>query len=95
MNFGSAVTNPYSVTADNIKKVALATDGLPQAVMLKGYGNEGHDSANSEYADISEREGGVMISEIFLTLRMSMIQKSVSMSMHRKLIRKRDLSTMI
>lgn len=59
MNFGSAVTNPYSVTADNIKKVALATDGLPQAVMLKGYGNEGHDSANSEYADISEREGGV------------------------------------
>ena len=27
--------------------------------MLKGYGNEGHDSANSEYADISEREGGV------------------------------------
>lgn len=59
MNFGSAVSNPYSVTADNIKKVALATDGLPQAVMLKGYGNEGHDSANSEYADISEREGGV------------------------------------
>ena len=25
----------------------------------KGYGNEGHDSANSEYADIAEREGGV------------------------------------
>lgn len=59
MNFGSSVSNPCSVTADNIKKVALATDGLPQAVMLKGYGNEGHDSANSEYADISEREGGV------------------------------------
>lgn len=59
MNFESAATNPYLVTADNIKKVYLATDGLPQSVMLKGYGNEGHDSANSEYADIAEREGGV------------------------------------
>lgn len=59
MNFASMVSNPYLTTADNIKKVYLATDGLPQAVMLKGYGSEGHDSANSEYADISEREGGV------------------------------------
>lgn len=58
MNFASMVSNPYLTTADNIKKVALATDGLPQAVMLKGYGSEGHDSANSEYADIAEREGG-------------------------------------
>ena len=58
MNFGSEVTNPYMQTADNIKKFALATDGLPQAVVLKGYGNEGHDSANSEYADISSKEGG-------------------------------------
>ena len=59
MNFASMAPNPYLETADNIKKVFLATDGLPQAVMLKGYGNEGHDSANSEYADIAEREGGV------------------------------------
>ena len=59
MNFASMAPNPYHTTADNIKKVYLATDGLPQAVMLKGYGNEGHDSANSEYADIAEREGGV------------------------------------
>lgn len=59
MNFASMAPNPYLATADNIKKVYLATDGLPQAVMLKGYGNEGHDSANSEYADIAEREGGV------------------------------------
>ncbi len=59
MNFASMAPNPYLETADNIKKVYLATDGLPQAVMLKGYGNEGHDSANSEYADIAEREGGV------------------------------------
>lgn len=59
MNFASQATNPYLKTADNIKKVYLATDGLPQAVMLKGYGNEGHDSANSEYGDIGERTGGL------------------------------------
>ena len=59
MNFASMVSNPYMTTADNIKKVYLATDGLPQAVMLKGYGSEGHDSANSEYAHIADREGGV------------------------------------
>lgn len=59
MNFESAAPNPFLVTADNVKKVYLATDGLPQALLLKGYGNEGHDSANSEYADIAEREGGV------------------------------------
>ena len=59
MNFASMASNPYLTTADNIKKVYLATDGLQQSVMLKGYGNEGHDSANSEYADIAERQGGV------------------------------------
>ena len=59
MNFESAAPNPFLMTADNVKKVYLATDGLPQALLLKGYGNEGHDSANSEYADIAEREGGV------------------------------------
>ena len=65
MNFESAAPNPFLHTADNVKKVYLATDGLPQALLLKGYGNEGHDSANSEYADIAEREGGV---EDFQTL---------------------------
>ena len=59
MNFSSQATNPYLKTADNIKKVYLATDGLPQAVMMKGYGSEGHDSANSEYGNIAERLGGV------------------------------------
>lgn len=59
MNFSSQATNPYLKTADNIKKVYLATDGLPQAVMMKGYGSEGHDSANSEYGKIAERLGGV------------------------------------
>ena len=59
MNFSSQATNPYLKVADNIKKVYLATDGLPQAVMMKGYGSEGHDSANSEYGNIAERLGGV------------------------------------
>ncbi len=59
MNFQSAASNPFLANADNIKKVYLATDGLPQGVMLKGYGNEGHDSANSEYADVAERLGGI------------------------------------
>ena len=59
MNFASMHPDPYLQTADNVKKVFLATDGLPQALLLKGYGNEGHDSANSEYADIAERQGGV------------------------------------
>ena len=59
MNFESAAPNPFLVNADNVKKVYLATDGLPQALLLKGYGNEGHDSANSEYADVAERLGGI------------------------------------
>ena len=59
MNFESAAPNPFFVTADNVKKVYLATDGLPQALLLKGYGNEGHDSANSEYADVGMRLGGI------------------------------------
>ncbi len=59
MNFSSQATNPYLKVADNIKKVYLATDGLPQAVMMKGYGSEGHDSANSEYGNIAERLGGL------------------------------------
>ncbi|MBR7179812.1 MAG: carboxypeptidase regulatory-like domain-containing protein, partial [Oscillospiraceae bacterium] len=59
MNFESAAPNPFLVNADNLKKVYLATDGLPQALLLKGYGNEGHDSANSEYADVAERLGGI------------------------------------
>ncbi|SCP96723.1 endo-alpha-N-acetylgalactosaminidase family protein [Anaerobium acetethylicum] len=58
MNFSSQATNPFLKSADNIKKVYLATDGLGQAVMLKGYANEGHDSGHSDYGDIGERIGG-------------------------------------
>ncbi len=59
MNLGSLGPNPFMKSADNVKKVYLATDGLPQSIMLKGFGNEGHDSANSEYGGVAERLGGI------------------------------------
>ncbi|MCT6878721.1 MAG: endo-alpha-N-acetylgalactosaminidase family protein, partial [Bifidobacteriales bacterium] len=49
MNFGSQAQNPFMTTLDNVKRVALATDGLGQSVLLKGYGNEGHDSGHPDY----------------------------------------------
>ena len=58
MNFGGQAQNPFLTTLDNVKKVALNTDGLGQSVLLKGYGNEGHDSAHPDYADIGTRIGG-------------------------------------
>src|SRR5699024_5001820 len=58
MNFGSQAQQPFLKTLDNVKKVALATDGLRQPVLLKGYGNEGHDSAHPDYGDVGERMGG-------------------------------------
>ncbi|KAB5602833.1 endo-alpha-N-acetylgalactosaminidase family protein, partial [Bifidobacterium jacchi] len=58
MNFGSQAQNPFLTTLDNVKKVALNTDGLGQSVLLKGYGNEGHDSAHPDYGDINARAGG-------------------------------------
>ena len=58
MNFGGQAQNPFLTTLDNVKKVALNTDGLGQSVLLKGYGSEGHDSGHPDYADIGERIGG-------------------------------------
>ena len=58
MNFGSQAQNPFLTTLDNVKKVALNTDGLGQSVLLKGYGNEGHDSGHPDYGDINTRAGG-------------------------------------
>ena len=58
MNFGGQAQNPFLTTLDNVKKVALNTDGLGQSVLLKGYANEGHDSAHPDYADIGKRIGG-------------------------------------
>ena len=43
---------------DNIKKFSLATDNFGQAVIVKGYQSEGHDSAHPDYGNIGERQGG-------------------------------------
>lgn len=59
MNFGSQAQNPFLMTVDGIKKIALHTDGLGQAVLLKGYGSEGHDSGHLDYAGIGSRIGGL------------------------------------
>ncbi|TYP74846.1 endo-alpha-N-acetylgalactosaminidase family protein [Paenibacillus methanolicus] len=58
MNFGSQATNPFTKTLDETKRMNLATDGLGQFVLLKGYGSEGHDSGHPDYGDIGKRQGG-------------------------------------
>lgn len=58
MNFGGQAQNPFLTTLDNVKRVAMHTDGLGQSVILKGYGNEGHDSGHPDYYDIGKRIGG-------------------------------------
>ena len=58
LNFGSQAQNPFLTTLDNVKRVALHTDGLGQAVLLKGYASEGHDSGHPDFYDIGERMGG-------------------------------------
>ena len=59
MNFASQATNPFLMTLDETKRVAAITDGLGQTVLLKGYQNEGHDSAHPDYDAIGQRQGGV------------------------------------
>ncbi|MFE7607199.1 endo-alpha-N-acetylgalactosaminidase family protein [Streptomyces celluloflavus] len=59
-NFASQATNPFLATLDNIKRIALATDGLRQFTLLKGYQSEGHDSAHPDYGgNYNERAGGL------------------------------------
>ncbi|WP_436499234.1 endo-alpha-N-acetylgalactosaminidase family protein [Actinokineospora sp. HUAS TT18] len=57
-NFASLATHPFTQTLDETKRVNLATDGLGQFVLLKGYGSEGHDSAHMDYGFVGERMGG-------------------------------------
>lgn len=59
MNFGSHAQNPFLKVLDGIKRVWLNTDGLGQGILMKGYGNEGHDSAHLNYIDIGQRMGGM------------------------------------
>lgn len=59
-NFGSFATNPFLKSADNIKRIAQNTDGLGQWALQKGYGSEGHDSANTDYGgNYNIRAGGL------------------------------------
>ncbi|WP_196717571.1 endo-alpha-N-acetylgalactosaminidase family protein [Actinomyces trachealis] len=58
-NFASQATHPFLRTADDVKRIGLATDNLGQRVMLKGYESEGHDSAHPDYAsNVNNRAGG-------------------------------------
>ncbi|GAA3172344.1 endo-alpha-N-acetylgalactosaminidase family protein [Streptomyces ramulosus] len=59
-NFASQATNPFLATLDDVKRIALATDGLRQFTLLKGYQSEGHDSAHPDYAgNYNVRAGGL------------------------------------
>ncbi|WP_254878437.1 endo-alpha-N-acetylgalactosaminidase family protein [Streptomyces sp. NA04227] len=59
-NFASQATNPFLATLDEVKRISLATDGLGQYTLLKGYASEGHDSAHPDYADnYNKRAGGL------------------------------------
>ncbi|AKU14972.1 endo-alpha-N-acetylgalactosaminidase family protein [Luteipulveratus mongoliensis] len=60
MNFASLAANPFLHTLDNVKRINLATDGLRQFTLLKGYQSEGHDSAHPDYAgNYNQRAGGL------------------------------------
>lgn len=59
MNFASQATNPFLTSLDETKRVYNLTDGLGQMVLLKGYQNEGHDSAHPDYDAVGLRPGGV------------------------------------
>ncbi|MFD0413690.1 endo-alpha-N-acetylgalactosaminidase family protein [Streptomyces sp. NPDC127108] len=59
-NFASQATNPFLTTLDDVKRIHLATDGLRQYTLLKGYQSEGHDSAHPDYAgNYNQRAGGL------------------------------------
>ncbi|OIJ90466.1 endo-alpha-N-acetylgalactosaminidase family protein [Streptomyces colonosanans] len=59
-NFASQATNPFLKTLDNVKRISMATDGLGQWALEKGYANEGHDSAHPDYGgNYNIRAGGL------------------------------------
>ncbi|MFC0622980.1 endo-alpha-N-acetylgalactosaminidase family protein [Kribbella deserti] len=59
-NFASQATHPFLRTLDDVKRISLATDGLGQLAVLKGYGSEGHDSAHPDYGgNYNTRAGGL------------------------------------
>ena len=60
MNFASGAQQPFLKILDEVKKCSLATDGLGQSVVIKGFSSEGHDSANTDYGGhFNARAGGL------------------------------------
>lgn len=60
MDFASGAQQPFLRILDEIKKIDLATDGLGNQVLIKGFSSEGHDSANTDYTGHwNERAGGL------------------------------------
>lgn len=59
-NIASMATHPFLSTLDETKRISLATDGLGQFVLLKGYQSEGHDAAHPDYGgNYNTRAGGL------------------------------------
>ncbi|MGV9375174.1 endo-alpha-N-acetylgalactosaminidase family protein [Nonomuraea sp. NPDC003707] len=59
-NFSSQATHPFLRTLDDVKRISLATDGLGQLALLKGYQSEGHDAAHPDYGgNYNRRAGGL------------------------------------
>ena len=57
-NFVSEAQQPFLQVEDNLKRMSNLIDGFDQILVLKGYANEGHDSAHADYDDINKRAGG-------------------------------------
>ncbi|MER6947795.1 endo-alpha-N-acetylgalactosaminidase family protein [Nonomuraea sp. NPDC000554] len=67
-NFSSQATHPFLRTLDDVKRISLATDGLGQLALLKGYQSEGHDSAHPDYGgNYNRRAGGLSDLNTLLT----------------------------
>ncbi|MCQ4214681.1 endo-alpha-N-acetylgalactosaminidase family protein, partial [Streptomyces longispororuber] len=59
-NIGSVAGNPFLLTLDHVKRIHLATDGLRQFTLLKGYQSEGHDAAHPDWGGhYNQRAGGL------------------------------------
>lgn len=59
MDVGSIAQYPFLRILDNIKKFDAGTDGFGQMILIKGYQSEGHDSSHPDFANISEKAGGL------------------------------------
>ena len=60
MNFASGAQQPFLRILDEVKKIWLATDGIGNQIVIKGFSSEGHDSANTDYGGhYNGRAGGL------------------------------------